>query len=62
MLAFILFILMSPGFIFNIPPVENPKAEIETEGWGFTLSTSVSSVLIHAVLFALLFDYIIKRV
>lgn len=62
MLAFVLFILMSPGFIFNIPPmITEDTNKVDTGGWAFTLSTSVSNVLVHAVLFALLFDYISKR-
>ena len=49
----ILFILLSPGLLLNIPPVDNVYL--------VSGKTSVSSIIVHAVVFALVYFLLRKN-
>ena len=46
----ILFVLLSPGILFNLPPIQNQ--------WWMTEKTSYLCVFIHMILFVLIYKWI----
>jgi len=49
----VLFIILSPGFLLTIPPSSN--------GLFRSNQTSISSIFVHAIVFALIYSYLRKQ-